>query len=113
MATALKFPDPFNFSAPNLTLEWSQWRCQFDWYILATRKDEKDEEFIVGVLLSLLGREGIKIYDTLALPAADAKKIKPVLDALKTYFQPLQSEVFDRFLFHRRHQHQVNPLTPG
>jgi hypothetical protein len=56
------------------------------------------------VLLSLLGREGIKIYESLALPAADAKKIKPVLDALSTYFQPLKSEVFDRFLFHRRHQ---------
>jgi hypothetical protein len=94
-----KFPDPFNFSAPNLALEWSQWRCQFDWYILATRKDEKDEEIIVGVLLSLLGREGIKIYEALALPAADE-----VLDALSTYFQPLKSEVFDRFLFHRRHQ---------
>jgi hypothetical protein len=104
MATALKFPDPFNFSAPNLALEWSQWRCQFDWYILATRKDEKDEEIIVGVLLSLLGREGIKIYEALALPAADAKKIKLVFDALSTYFQQLKSEVFDRFLFHRRHQ---------
>ena len=79
MATALKFPDPFNFSAPNLALEWSQWRCQFDWYILATRKDEKDAEIIVGVLLSLLGREGIRIYEALALPAADAKKIKQVL----------------------------------
>ena len=56
------------------------------------------------MLLSLLGREGIKIYESLALPAADAKKIKPVLDALSTYFQPLKSEVFDRFLFHRRHQ---------
>jgi hypothetical protein len=75
MATALNFPDPFNFSAPNFTLEWIQWRFQFDWYILATRKDKKDEEFIVGVLLSLLGREGIKIYDTLALPPADAQKI--------------------------------------
>ena len=46
MATALKFPDPFYFSVPNLAFEWSQWRCQFDWYILATRKDEKDEEII-------------------------------------------------------------------
>ena len=110
MTTALKFPDPFNFSAPNLALEWTQWRCQFYWYILATRKDEKDEEIIVGVLFSLLGREGIKIYEALALLPADAKKIKPVLDALTTYFQPLKSEVFDRFLFRRRHQQPSEPF---
>ena len=109
MATALKFNDPFTFSAPNLALKWSQWRCQFYWYILATRKNEKDEEIIVGVFLSLLGREGIKIYETLALPAADAKKIKPVLDALTTYFQPMKSEVFDRFI--AVINSQVNLLT--
>ena len=46
MATALKFPDPFKFSALNLALEWAQWRQQFEWFILATRKAEKDEEVI-------------------------------------------------------------------
>ena len=74
MASGLKFPYPFNFNAPNLALEWDQWSRQFRWYILATRKDEEDEEVIVGVLLSLLGREGMKIYDTLPLTAAEAKK---------------------------------------
>jgi hypothetical protein len=62
------------------------------------------------VLLSLLGREGIQIYDTLALPAVDEKKIKPVLNALTTYFQPLKTKVFDRFLFHRRHQQPREPF---
>jgi hypothetical protein len=71
---------------------------------LATRKDEKDEEFIVGVLLSLLGRECMKIYETLPLTAPEAKKKGTVLNAFETYFQPLTSEVFDRFLFHHRHQ---------
>ena len=58
----------------------------------------------------MLGREGIKIYEALALLPADAKKIKPVLDALTTYFQPLKSEVFDRFLFRRRHQQPSEPF---
>ena len=104
MATGLKFPDPFAFTAPNLALEWAQWRRQFEWYIKATRKDETDEEVLIGVLLSLLGREGVKIYETLPLTAANAKKIAEVLKAFTTYFEPLKSEVFDRFLFHRRHQ---------
>ena len=75
MAQGLKFPDSFAFTAPNLALEWAQWRRQFEWYIKATRKDEDDEEVLIGVLLSLLGREGVKIYETLPLTVANAKKI--------------------------------------
>jgi hypothetical protein len=110
MESGLKFPDPFNFNAPNLALEWVQWSRQFRWYILATRKDEEDEEVIVGVLLSLLGREGMKIDDTLPLTAAEAKKNNTVLKAFETYFKPLKSEMFDRFLFHRRHQKPGEPF---
>jgi hypothetical protein len=107
MASSLKFPDPFNFTASNLALEWRQWRKQFEWFILATRKGEKDEDVLVGVLLSLLGRDGVKIYETFVFAdAADAKKIKPVLDEFSDYFEPIKCEVFDRFRFHKRHQQQ-------
>ncbi len=36
------------------------WRRQFEFYILASRKAEKDEEVLVGVLITLLGVEGLK-----------------------------------------------------
>lgn len=72
---------------------------------MATRKTEKDEEVIVGVLLSLLGREGLKIYETFTFTdPLDAKKIAEVLDTFTDYFEPLKSEVFDRFCFHKRVQ---------
>lgn len=111
MAVSLKFPDPFNFSASNLALEWQEWRTQFEWFITATRKGEKDEDVLVGVLLSLLGREGLKIYGTFVFATAgDDKKIKPVLDSYSDYFAPLKSEVFDRFRFHKRHQKPGEPF---
>jgi hypothetical protein len=111
MAVSLKFPDPFNFSASNLALEWEEWRTQFEWFITATRKGEKDEDVLVGVLLSLLGREGLKIYGTFVFATAgDDKKIKPVLDRYSDYFAPLKSEVFDRFRFHKRHQKPGEPF---
>ncbi|XP_046630630.1 uncharacterized protein K02A2.6-like [Daphnia pulicaria] len=111
MAVSLKFPDPFNFSASNLALEWEEWRTQFEWFITATRKGEKDENVLVGVLLSLLGREGLKIYGTFVFATAgDDKKIKPVLDRYSDYFAPLKSEVFDRFRFHKRHQKPGEPF---
>ena len=81
------------------------WRRQFEYFILATRKDETDEEVIVGVLITLLGVEGLKIFHTFVFATAgDAKKIKPVLDKFGTHFEPLKSEVFERFKFLRRHQ---------
>jgi hypothetical protein len=67
MSSTLNFPDPFNFLASNLPVEWTQWRRQFEWFILVTRKKEKYEDVIVGVLFSLLGREGVEIYETLLI----------------------------------------------
>jgi hypothetical protein len=57
------------------------------------------------VLITLLGAEGLKKFDTFVFATAgDAKKIKLVLDKFGTHFEPLKSEVFERFKFLRRHQ---------
>ncbi|XP_045036724.1 uncharacterized protein LOC123477448 [Daphnia magna] len=105
MATSLRAPELFNFSSSDLASEWKMWRRQFEYFSLATRKDETDEEVIVGVLITLLGVEGLKIFDTFVFTSAgDAKKIKPVLDKFGDHFEPLKSEVFERFKFLRRHQ---------
>ena len=66
------------------------------------------------MLLSLLGPDGVKIYETFQFTdPGDAKKIAPVLDEFTDYFEPLKSEVFDRFCFHKRHQIRVSCLTRG
>ncbi|KAI9565072.1 putative uncharacterized protein K02A2.6-like [Daphnia sinensis] len=85
MASSLKAPEPFSFSSPNLAAEWKMWR------------PETDEEVLVGVLITLLGVEGLKIFDTFVFATAgDEKKIKPVLDKFDSHFEPLKSEVFER-----------------
>jgi hypothetical protein len=64
--------------------------------------------------LSLPGRDGVKIYETFPFADAnDAKKTVPVLDHFTDYFEPLKSEVFDRFCFHKRHEIRVSFLTRG
>lgn len=46
------------------------------------RKDETDEEMPVGVLITLLGAEGLKIYKTFTfehvLTPGDANQIRPI-----------------------------------
>ena len=61
----------------------------------------------MGVLLTLLGVEGLKIYHTfVSTPADDGKKIKPVLGKFTEHFEPRRSECYERFKFLRRHQGQ-------
>jgi hypothetical protein len=110
MSSSLKTPEPFSFGASDLASQWKLWRRQFEWYLIAIRTDpdeEVDEEKQVGMLITLLGSEGLKIYDTFIFPRAladDAKKIQPVLDKFQAHFEPRRSEVFERFKFLRRHQ---------
>jgi hypothetical protein len=107
MASSLKAPEPFSFSATDLAAQWSVWVRQFNWYIVATNPpaNAPDEEMLVGVLITLLGSEGMKIYDTFEFtPVTDARKIAPVLAKFTAHFEPCRSEVFKRFKFLRRHQ---------
>lgn len=61
----------------------------------------------MGVLITLLGAEGLKIYDTFVFATVgDEKKIKPVLDKFTQHFEPRRSECYERFKFLRRYQRQ-------
>ncbi|XP_045028011.1 uncharacterized protein LOC123471141 [Daphnia magna] len=106
MSSSLRAPEPFSFGASDLAAQWGIWRKQFSWYLVATNSGlNVDEEQMVGVLITLLGSEGLKIYDTFVFTdAADARKIEPVLDKFTAHFEPRRSEVFERFKFLRRHQ---------
>ena len=109
MSSSVKAPEPFSFGASDLAAQWDLWKRQFSWYLVATRSGlNVDEEQMVATLITLLGSEGLKIYDTFTFTVGtDARKIQPVLDKFTDHFEPRRSEVFERFKFLRRHQ------TPG
>lgn len=101
---SLRAPDPFSFTG-DLAAEWTSWCDQFTWYLKATRKTETDEEILVAVLLTLLGAEGLKIYNTFTFTTAgDENKIKPVLEKFTAHFEPSRSESYERFKFLSRRQ---------
>ncbi|KZS19686.1 Uncharacterized protein APZ42_013852 [Daphnia magna] len=66
--------------------------------MVATRSGlNMDEEQMVGALITLLGSEGLKIFDTFVFPpSGDARKIEPVLDKFTAYFEPRGSEMSSR-----------------
>jgi hypothetical protein len=59
----------------------------------------------MGVLLTLLGHEGLRIYETFTWsPTGDSFKINPVLAKIETHFQSRKSKTYERYKFLNLHQ---------
>ncbi len=95
MASDLHPPTSFSFDG-NLPSKWALWKKPFEWYLKATKKNKEDEDVQVGVLITLLGHEGLRIYETFTwITAGDASKIAPVLAKFDAHFQPRKSQTND------------------
>lgn len=89
-------------------------RRQFEYYILATRKAEKDEEVLVGVLITLLGVKGLKIFDTFVFATAgDEKKTSQCRTSSKAILNPSKVKFLSALSFCVAISNLVNLLTPG
>ena len=115
MASSLKAPEPFSFASRDLASSWGIWFRQFVWYLVATRSGlNVDDEMMVWALITLLGAEGLKIYDTFVFAdQADARKIDPVLKKFTAHFEPRRCEVYKRFKFLKRHCSRMKHSIPG
>ena len=86
-AIGLRIPDPFSFDG-DVASQWPTWRKKFEWYLKGTKQDKESEELQIGILITLLGADGLSIYETFNFnDAATSKKIKPVLEKFDEHFQ--------------------------
>lgn len=83
---------------------WTNWLQQFDFYMVASEKDAKDETVQVATLLTLLGEEGQELFRSFEITDPNRKKIKNVKEAFTKYFAPRVREEFERFKFYSRVQ---------
>ena len=112
---SLKPPSNFllNYSSQNpseSSRDWTAWLEQFDFYMVATEKNQKEEQVQVATLLTVLGAQGQELFRTFDLNNADRKKIKPVKEAFRKYFSPKVKEEFERYKFHSRVQQPNEPF---
>lgn len=75
------------------------------------KKSKEDESIQVAVLITLLGHEGLRIYETFTwtiLPDVpeDATKIKGVLAKFENHFEPSKSQTFARYKFLTHHKQE-------
>ncbi|GFX79985.1 transposon Ty3-G Gag-Pol polyprotein [Trichonephila clavipes] len=64
---AFRSPAPLQFSLGNVNEKWRKWRQELENYLLATEKDDRTDKIKIAILLNLLGREGLEIYNTFKL----------------------------------------------
>ena len=107
----LRPPGAFNFDDSDQASQWDSWKNQFNWFLNATKKNKEDEDVQVSVLITCLGLEGAKIYDSLVFTdQGDKLKINPVLAQFDNHFRPQKSETFERFKFMSRRQALDEPF---
>ena len=75
---------------------WCSLLNQFDFYMVATEKNEKSEEVQVATLLNQLGHEGQELFKTFDMTDENRKKIKEVKKKFTDYFAPRVKEEFER-----------------
>ena len=116
-----KPPPAFNFEAPNLKNEWTEWLQNFELYILAAKRKSDSQDVKIAILLNQLGPRGVEIYNTFvadkkSTPKENGKqpeatevlqKYSEVVAEFTNYFSPKKNILHERCKFNKLN------LAPG
>jgi len=107
-----KLPSELNVSG-NLEANWKTWYQRFNNYMLATEKSSKSYETKIAILLTLIGDDGVNIYNTFKKETiiGDIEEIE--YDKVRKMFTQhctvKKNIVYERycFLMHKRKEEQT------
>ena len=110
MAELLKPPHYMDFtSTVNVSDNWKKFKQRYEMYMKATEKDKKAEDIQVATLLTMIGEQGMDIYNSFEWREADDKnKINTVLQKFDGYCEPIKNVTFERHKFNTCVQGQMN-----
>lgn len=75
-------PSPLNLSAINIEDEWRFFRASYENYEIASGIDTKEIKQRTANLLTIVGADGFRLYNTLPLTNIDKSSIANILNAL-------------------------------
>lgn len=67
----------------NAAKNWEEWIQQYKWYEIATNLKSKSKEVQAATFMSIIGLDGIRIYNTFGLSAKEQEDV----EVIKTKFQ--------------------------
>lgn len=83
----------------NLAENWKFWSQKFQTYLDATEISKKEDKTKCAQLLSLIGDEGLRIYNTFEFAENEIDKYKPLVEKFNNYFSPKRNLTFERHKF--------------
>lgn len=88
----------------NISENWSEFKQSFDIFLKASGNIEKSDEIKVAILLSIVGEDGNKLYNTFNLQETDKDNLTKVMQCFEEYCIPKKNIVYETFKFFNRIQ---------
>ena len=104
-----KQPPSISFTSGNLAEQWRRWEQQFRVYYTAAELVKKEAKTRVAILLHCAGPEAQDIHSNFVFSDTDGDRssdYNSVLKKFKEYCEPRKNEVFERYKFWQRDQHE-------
>ena len=103
MSTRFKLPDELDINSSNKKEAWRTFKQFWDNYEIATGLQEKDDRVRVAVLLTVIGKESVRIYNTFEWrDEEEMHEIAEVLDKFEQYCTPKTNLTYERYKFNIR-----------
>ena len=97
----LEPPQHFLFEG-NVSHTWKLWLKQLWFYLIVTKRDNKDDKVKTSMLLTCIGQKGREISETFPFDLADDEmKLEPVLNKFSEYNNPSKNVTILRHNFLR------------
>uniref|UniRef100_A0AAR5QHZ6 Reverse transcriptase domain-containing protein n=1 Tax=Dendroctonus ponderosae TaxID=77166 RepID=A0AAR5QHZ6_DENPD len=83
----------------NLCENWRFWKQRFQTYLLATEISKKEEVTQCAQLLTLIGEEGMRMFNTFDFAEEEKGKIDILIQKFDNHFNPKKNFTYERYKF--------------
>ena len=96
----------------NLATTWKSWKQAWKRYEIATGVHKQEGIVRVSTLLSIIGEDGVKAYDTFSWnEGEDPNNIELVLQKFDQFCAPRTQVIYERYRFNNRSQEPGENVT--
>ena len=106
MATVnIPAPKPLNINDKSASGLWKSWKKSWERFEIATVIDETGDKKRVCTLLSIIGDDAVKVFDTFEYGDGESEdSIQDVLNKFEEYWNPRRHIIYERYKFQCRNQ---------
>ena len=98
-------PKPLNINDKSASSLWKSWRKTWTRFEIATGIDEAAEKKRVCTLLSVIGEDAVKVFETFQYAEGESDdKLADVLKKFEEHCNPRQNTIYERYRFQCRNQ---------